>query len=447
MKGEWRQPALLAAAVVIGYANALFGAFQFDDYNVIVGSSPVHSVDAWLASLGSGLRPLLKLTYALNWMASPAPAGFHVFNVLVHLVNAGLVYALAKDFCQRCMAQRDGQWIAFATALMFALHPVHTEAVTYVSGRSSSLMTMFYLAALWTYARFTQAQKSESLRLASLCLFALALAVKESAMMLPLALLAWEWVYRTPWRTVASRQWPYWLVAGVAALALMLHPGYSTLMWNSVHLRGLGDSFLTQLAGATALLGKLLWPAALNIDPELPLIDDASAMLPHIAGLLLLLALAWRSRASRPWISLGLIWAMVHLLLLNTLFPRVDGVNERQLYWADWGLFLMVAAEIELRLTRALARASLALLACALIAVTIARNEVYRSEISLWEDTVSKSRNKARAYNNLGYAYSLAGRDDEAGNAYREALRLDPDYGKATNNLIRLRAGENANDR
>lgn len=444
MKGEWRQPALLAAAVLIAYANSLFGAFQFDDYNVIVGSSQAHSLDAWLASLGSGLRPLLKLTYALNWMASPAPAGFHVLNLLVHLVNAGLVYALAKHFCERCMPQRDWNFIAFATALMFALHPAHTEAVTYVSGRSSSLMTMFYLAALWTYARSTRAH--ESLRLASLCLFALALAVKESAMMLPFALLAWEWVCRTPWRTVASRQWPYWLLAGVAALALMLHPGYSALMWNSIQLRSLGDSFMTQLAGAAVLLGKLLWPAALNIDPDVPSISDASAMLPHLAGLLLLLALAWRSRASRPWISLGLMWSAVHLLLLNTVFPRVDGVNERQLYWADWGLFLMVAAEIEIRLTRPLARASLALLACALIAVTIARNEVYRSEISLWEDTVSKSPNKARAHNNLGYAYSLAGRDDEAGNAYREALRLDPDYGKAANNLIRLREGESSKD-
>jgi hypothetical protein len=444
VKGEWRQSALLAAAVLITYANSLFGAFQFDDYNVIVGSSPVHSLDAWLANLGSGLRPLLKLTYALNWKASPAPAGFHVFNLLVHLANAGLVYALARHFCRRCMPQRDGQWIAFATALMFALHPVHTEAVTYISGRSSSLMTMFYLAALWTYARSTQAH--EPLRFASLCLFALALAIKESALMLPFALLVWEWVFRTPWRTVASRQWPYWLVAGVAALALVMNPGYSALMWNSVHLRSLGDSFLTQLAGATVLLGKLLWPAALNIDPDLPSINGASAVLAHVAGLLLLLAIVWRSRVTRPWISLGLMWAIVHLLLLNTVFPRVDGVNERQLYWADWGLFLIVAAEIEIRLNRPLARASVALLACALIAVTIARNEVYRSEISLWEDTVSKSRSKARAYNNLGYAYSLAGRDDDASNAYREALRLDPDYGKAANNLMRLRAGESSKD-
>jgi hypothetical protein len=380
-------------------------------------------------------------------MASPAPAGFHVFNLLVHLVNAGLVYALAKNFCERCVPQRDSHWIAFATALMFALHPVHTEAVTYVSGRSSSLMTMFYLAALWTYARGTQERKSESLRLASLCLFALALAVKESAMMFPFALLAWEWVCRTPWRTVASRQWPYWILAGAAALALVMNPGYSALMWNSVHLRSLGDSFLTQLAGATVLLGKLLWPAALNIDPDLPTVKGAGAVLTHVAGLLLLLAIAWRSRATRPWISLGLMWAAVHLLLLNTVFPRVDGVNERQLYWADWGLFLMVAAEIEIWLNRPMARASVALLACVLLAVTIARNEVYRSEISLWEDTVSKSRNKARAYNNLGYAYSLAGRDDDAGNAYREALRLDPDYGKAANNLSRLRAGESRKDR
>jgi tetratricopeptide (TPR) repeat protein len=444
---EWRRGALLAAAVLIAYANSLFGAFQFDDYNVIVGSSPVHALDAWLANLGGGLRPLLKLTYALNWIASPAPAGFHVFNVLVHLANAGLAYALAKLFCQRCLPQRDANWIAFAAALMFALHPAHTEAVTYVSGRSSSLMAMFYLAALWTYARATQAQEGGSLRLASLGLFALALAVKESALMLPIALLVWEWVFRTPWRSVVSRQWPYWLLAALAALALMLHPGYAALMRDSFQLRSLGDSFMTQLAGATVLLGKLLWPAALNIDPELPLIGDASAVLAYVAGLALLLAIAWRSRASRPWISLGLMWAIAHLILLNTFFPRIDGVNERQLYWADWGLFLMVAVEMESWLPRPLARATLALLACALLATTIMRNEVYSSEIALWQDTVKKSPHKARAHNNLGYAYSLAGRDDEAMDAYREALRLDPDYGKAANNLMRLGEGGSGENR
>lgn len=446
INGAWRQPGLLAAAVIAGYANALSGAFQFDDYNVIVGSSQVHSLEAWLAGLGGGMRPLLKLSYALNWMASPAPAGFHMFNLLVHFVNAGLVYALARVFCQRAIPHRDGDWIALTTALLFALHPVHTEAVTYISGRSSSLMTMFYLAALWTYARGTQEGATTGfLRLASLGLFVVALLVKESAMLFVLAPLVWEWVWRTPWRIAASRQWPYWLLAGVAALALMLHPGYSMLMSNSFHLRSLGEAFGTQLVGATVLMGKLLWPVALNIDPDPLIVGDAGALLPYVAGLVLLLALAWRSRASRPWVSLGLAWALLHLLALNTVFPRVDGVNERQLYWADWGLFLIVAVEVEARLKRPLAYAASTLLACALLAATIARNEVYRSEIALWEDTVSKSPNKARAHNNLGHAYGLAGRDAEARSAYLEALRLDPGYVKAANNLTRLHGGRNGN--
>ena len=437
MLRRYSMPVLLSGAVAVAYASSFSGVFQFDDYKVIVDYAPVHSVQGWLGDLG-GLRPLLKLSYALNWRAGMDTFGFHVFNLLVHLVNAGLVYALALAFGRRCLPLRDWRWPALAAALLFALHPVHSEAVTYISGRSSSLMTLFYLAALWTYERWTQGEKGMASRLLAPCLFVLAVLVKESAMMFPLALLVWEWSCRTPWRTVVARQWPFWLLSALGALVLLLHPGYSALMWDSLQSRNLHDGFLTQLYGASMLLGKLLWPVALNIDPDLPLIQDAGTVWPQLAGLALLLAWAWRSRATRPWISLGLAWMMVHLLLLNTVFPRADIANERQLYWADWGLFLMFAVELENGLKKHLASGVMALAVCALALGTVMRNGVYRSEIALWEDTAANSPHKARAHNNLGYAYRLAGRNAEAEQAYGRALLLQPDYVKANNNLAAL---------
>lgn len=432
--------ALLAAAAVVAYAGSFQGAFQFDDYRVIVGSAQAHTLEAWLGGLHDGLRPLLKLSYLANWTAGAGLFGFHLFNLLVHFANGCLVYVLARQFGERVAPWRDWQWPALAAALLFIVHPVHSEAVTYVSGRSSSLMTLFYLSALSAYARAGAAGGHGRYTLLSLGLFALALLVKESAVVFPLALLAWEWAARSPRRAIVARQWPFWLLSALGAAVLVLHPRYWAIIWESLRALSLHDGFLTQLHGAAILLGQLLWPAQLNIDPDFSPVREVAAVWPELACFLALLVTAWRCRDARPWVSLGIAWAMLHLMVLNTVFVRADLVNERQLYWADWGLFLVLAAEIERRVAKTWAWAILLALVFALTWVTIERNHVYRSEIALWEDTVAKSPAKARAHNNLGYAYQLAGRHDEAERAYVRALRLDPGHIKAARNLAALRA-------
>jgi hypothetical protein len=92
-------PALLVW--LVAYANSFQGVFQFDDYNVIVDSAQVHSWDGWLGSLHNGLRPLLKLSYLFNWTADTGLFGFHLLNLLTHVANAYLVYALALLFGDR----------------------------------------------------------------------------------------------------------------------------------------------------------------------------------------------------------------------------------------------------------------------------------------------------------------------------------------------------------
>lgn len=440
MQRSWLVPALLCGAVVAAYANSFAGIFQFDDYNVIVDAAPVRSWDNWLADLGRGLRPLLKLSYLMNWASGAGLPGFHLFNLLVHLANVFLIYALARLFGERAAPGRDWRWPALAAAVLFAVHPVHSEAVTYVSGRSTSLMTLFYLAALWTYAQGVAQQGRTVWRLFSLSLFALALLVKESAMVFPFALLVWEWSCRTPWRAVVARQWPFWLLFVLGTVLLLLHPRYWTLIWESVSMLSLSDGFLTQLNGAGFLLGQLLWPVALNIDPHLLPVHEAGRVLPQLLGFLALLAAAWHFRVTRPWITFGLGWALLHLLLLNAIFVRSDIANERQLYWADWGLFLILAVELDQRLERKQVRVVMLTVVCALAWMTVERNMVYRSEVALWEDTAAKSPHKARAFNNLGYAYQLTGRNKEADVAYRRALALQPDYPRAAANLKALRS-------
>ena len=97
-----------------------------------------------------GIRPFLKFSYALNWTVHSGPFGFHLFNVLVHVVNTILVYRLLRTLAE---GQVELQWAPLIGALLFALHPVQTEAVTYISGRSVSLMALFYLCSVLAWLR------------------------------------------------------------------------------------------------------------------------------------------------------------------------------------------------------------------------------------------------------------------------------------------------------
>lgn len=428
--------AVLAAAVFAAYFNALGAGFQFDDFNVIVDNPRVHTWRAWLDDLGHGIRPILKLSYTLNWVSGWGAAGFHLANIAIHLCNVFLVFALARRFVRVCpQLSQHPPSVPFFAALLFALHPIHTEAITYASGRSAALMTLFYLAGLLVYVSGRECgSKAKLFVLTPLC-FVAALGVKETAVTFPLALLAWSVAVGEPFKTAFKYQWPSWAVLLLAGLFFLWDGSYLAQMERSAALNSLQGNFATQADAFAYLLMQWVLPLWLNIDPDLKVARGFAGHLPQLfllAAAFLLMLLAARRR---PWIAFGLAWALLQLVPLYVFLPRLDVANERQMYLVSWPLALAVAAEMAALLKPrgfVLAGATLAML---LAGLTITRNQVYRSEISLWEDTVAKSPGKARARNNLGYAYLQAGRKSEAETEFRAALEIDPDYYKARNNL------------
>ena len=424
--------ALLAVAVLAAFAVSVPAAFQFDDFNVIVRNPAVQSWAALAEELGRGLRPALKATYALNWtLGGGAPWGFHLFNVLVHAVNACLAYLVGLRLAARWnVGAPDAVWLA---ALVFALHPVQTEAVTYVSGRSTSLAATFYLGAVLTYLRSGPAW-------ASLALFALACATKETALTLPAALLLCEAASPRPidWRAVARRQWAHWVLAAALLALALVHGRYSRFIEVAFSQRSIADNLLSQVQGVGYLVSRLFLPNRLNIDPALPALSAwDGALVLQAAGLAALLALGLASLRTRPWLGFGLCWFFLHLLPTNSLVPRLDIANERQLYLSLWGLALALAIPLS---THA-ARAAALVLALLLAPLGISRQLEYGSETALWEASVREAPWNARAYNNLGYARALAGDEDGAVRAYREALAFDPSNETARFNLAQALAG------
>lgn len=427
------------------YFNSLTGVFQFDDYNVIVNYPPVHSLDACLSDMLHGIRPVLKLSYCLSWISGWGEVGFHLVNISIHAANACLVFCLARRFVlkNRDNNPNNAQRAALVAALLFALHPVQTEAVTYISGRSISLMSLFYVGSLLSYVRGSETRSISLQYWVSPLLFVAAVATKEVAVTLPAALILWDiHVERRGWKEMFRNQIMHWSLLLAVAMVFALRPNYTQLLTFAFSERSLTENLLTQINAITYLISRLFWIGRLNIDPDLPVIHawDLPTLIQScfLLGVFLPLMVI-----AKPWWRFGTLWFILQLLPTNSIIPRLDIVNERQLYLALIGIVLPLGVKIE-RICGAAAeyrRPAWAVIGLVLIVLgsfTVLRNRAYHSEVALWQDTASKSPYKARVFNNLGVAHEYSGNAAKAHAAYSRALQLDPAYDIARGNIKRM---------
>jgi tetratricopeptide (TPR) repeat protein len=436
---------LLAAAVVLCYASSLWYPLQFDDFGAIVGDPASESLSGWLAALGRTRRPLLKLSFVVSGWA-PGTWGFHLLNVAVHVLNAWLVAALFSAAATRGppAAGAPGSAGALVAGALFAVHPLHTEAVTYVSGRSASLVALLCLGALLLHARGLRAGRPlASLVLAPL-LFLAAILTKESAVALPLGILLWDLtVERPPIRTLVLHHAVWWGLLAAVLLGAVLHDATFKLLYAAIDARPLSARVTSQLEGIGYLVSRLVAVGRLSIDPGLGARAPSAGLVAlGLAATLSLgiLGAAAAIRGRAPVVGFGALWFLLALLVPYALVPRADVLNERHAYLADVGLALLAGAALERGLRRAAWAwgPALALVLAALAAATIARSADYRTDVALWESTARTSPENARAHNNLGVAYARAGRLGEARTAFLRAVELEPAYPRARRNLERV---------
>lgn len=439
---RWQSRGMLLLVVVATWMNALPGPFQFDDWWAVQGNASVASLTAWWNAL-PGIRPLLKLSYALNSMLSSQAWGFHLFNLAVHATNALLVQALARRWLAALApAHVHREFAAFATALLFALHPAATEAVTYISGRSVSLMALFALASLLALTPDPSDPEARQRPWWSATLFAIALAVRETAVIVPFAWLLFAWCARNSARDALSVLRGQALVLAIAAIAIAATPGYRSFFAWSLETRSWHEQWLGQIQAHAYLLGHTVLALQTNVDPDLRVPAGWTATLALKAMLLAAIVFfAASQRSRRPWLAFGLIWYFLHLLPTNSLLPRFDLANDRHLYLALIGPAFALGVLLASPRNRTAGGIVLAALALLFGATTVLRNHDYRSELALWNATVADSPMKARPRVNLGIARQLAGDDAGAERAYLCALALDPTHQQAKNNLAVLRAG------
>ena len=439
-----RRAAVFACALA-AYSTSLSGPFQFDDLGVIVRYDAVHSLAAFWHWMG-GIRPVLKLTYALCWALGLGPLGFHLVNVIVHLVNVDLSMRLYV-----AATRREQSWPfggidggAAVTGLLFAVHPVQTEAVTYISGRSASLMTSFVLLSLLLYAASARSRRKILYLGLSLVVWVCAVLTKEVSAMLPAGLLLWDLIIERPGaKALFARLGPFMALSLALLVAAILSTSYFTLLYNVLGARPLVDALRYQLAGVAYLGSRLFWVHRLSIDPGLGLRPPDAGLVLLGAGVVTTLAAVVATQLRRrPAVAFGAAWFLVQIFLPYVLMPRLDVVNERHMYVANAGVFMAVGSLAEEfllpRLGSIAVRVACGAVVAALMAMTVRRNLDYRTARALWESTARVSPSNPRAHYNLGTVYESFGRWTEARDAYARAIVLEPRYTAARRGLARV---------
>jgi tetratricopeptide (TPR) repeat protein len=468
------------AATLLAYLDSFAGTFQFDDWNVVVDEPAVASLAAWWRSM-PGIRPLLKLTFAVEAQAGLGLQGRHAVNLALHVGAALLALALLRRLEALFTHGDEGTAgrAALLGALLFALHPVQTEAVTYLSGRSSSLAALLALASVLAWLDGRARGRPWLVHGASPLLLLLSLGAKETAALLPLALLLLAAAApRAPggWRRALRDVAAHGLVLALAAGASLAAPAYRAMLDHARGLRPPLGNLRVQLDGLAWLVGQVLWPARLLADPGPP--DLSGPWWPAALTALLLVALtaaalgALRLRMARSAslgagatpgreaAALALLWWLVWLPPSGWLLPRPEAANDRQAYLALLGPAWLLGRWLVHR-GPALARPGPtagwarpvaawllpAALCLGLGVATARRNLVYADEVTFWTDVARQAPRNPRAFNNLGLALSARCRLEEAEAAFQEALAVDPDHARARVNLWLLRQGDPPGDR
>jgi protein O-mannosyl-transferase len=444
---------------VLVYSNAIDGSFHFDDGHAVADNPSIRALsnipnfftDAGTFSVlpqNQGYRPLLLVSYALTAaLTGVEPSAFVAVNLTVHVICVLLFQTLLRKVLRLLGHDEDERLIAISSAI-FAVHPIFSECVNYVSARSESLCAVFSLLAMIAYLRDREGGARGWLPAAAGAM-GCAMLVKAVAISVPALVFVLELgaARRQPPRLV-TRRLLWLLVPAVAGLVLV---GQMTPEFAVQSASGFSRSryFIASLPAILHYLALFLWPLEQSADPGYRVAQGFFD--PHVllATLVLAAGLVFVVRSitlrRNAWVGVGLAWFLICILPSQSVFPLAEIVNEHRPYLAAAGLCPLLAAAllhgsarlfaIEGRMRLHVAGVATALALGLLAMLTVTRNQVWASDLTLWEDVAAGAPRSTRAQMNYGRALMAAGKLTEAEHPLREAVRLGPLYAYAHINL------------
>ena len=448
---------VLFAATAAAYSNSLTGPFVFDAIQSITSNSSIHHLGHLARilqpphDLTTSGRPILNLSLALDYALSGTNVvGYHVTNFFIHFLAGLTLWGILRRSLGGSPFHREG--IAAAGALLWLLHPLQTESVTYVIQRAESLMGLWFLLSLYAFIRSTTTGSTRAAWWRGLSFAACLLGVgtKEVMAMAPVLILLYDrtfvaGTFRRAW--LERRGYYLSLAATWLVLAYCIATtggrngtvGFATgLPWwryGLVEFTAVARYLWLSICpiGLTFYYGTDLDPSGLSV--------AASALL----VLALLASTGWLV-LHRPKLGFLGAWFFIILAPTSTVVPIAsEPVAEHRMYLSlaaiVVGLLLLVA-----RWSRPTAIGTVAVLALTLGALTWARNQVYATSLGLWSDTVTKAPGDFLSHNNLAVALTDVGRDDEAFREYGRSIQLKSNYPSAYLNLAHLEAQHGRSD-
>jgi hypothetical protein len=436
---------LLAIALIsiIGlaiYFNSFKNGFVYDDDFLVVKNSYLRSwryipnIFATDIFRGSGeesafYRPIQTLSYLIDYsLWKLNPLGYHLTNFLLHFFNAILIYFLVNLISLN-------KKISLITALFFIIYPIHTEAVTYISGRADLLATFFLLLCFIFYIKHLSVKSTKVYTLMVLS-YVLALLSKENSLILPVLLLLYHYAFK---KKLESKGFSS--IVGVAFVYILLR---LTLLKFLLPRFSDPATLFQRLPGffvaVTNYIRLVFLPFNLHMEYGYRLFNftDLKALI-GVTLLFSLLIYAFRKRRSNAVIFFSISWFFLALLPVSNLYPINAYMAEHWLYLPSIGFFIIlgkglncISRKIESRNTTIVFLIGLAALYSYL---TIKQNEYWKKPITFYKRTLKYASGSPRIYHNLGLIYYDLGKKEEAITLYKKALQLNPEYAKAYNNL------------
>lgn len=468
----WLRPTpvvlLLAGLIVLAYLNSLSNEFVFDDLGLIAKQRSIRNLWNIPTLLGlygdAAYRPLRTVSHALDYfLFGLNPVGYRTVNIALHIFNSALVFSLFRTLLRNPRP-------ALVAAVLFAVHPVQTESVAYISGRRDLLFSLFYLLGFTWYIRYRETDRPRYLALTGVG-YLLSLLSKEMGITLPIVCVCYDVIRSMPaegvsgpatsWRALAEgaraairHNSRLYAVAAGALLSLVV---YYVFLANPSQQRemyggGLWPTLLTGTRIFVHYLKLIVFPVTLNADysynafPISYSITEAKVILAVIIlggtwwGLYRLLSLD-------RWAAFGGLWFFVTLLPVSQIVPHHEIVAEHYLYLPSAGIFLMGGTLLE-RILTPQRRQTAIMAAFAVIVVllgirTAVRNRDWRDSETLWTKTIHTAPESARAHTNVGEIALRKGRFQQAYEEFSTALEIKPNDAVNHDNLavVLLRHG------
>ncbi len=458
----------LAVLVCLIYSNTLGTPFIFDDKFRIQDNTHIRLTQLTLGGIaeagfesGDNRRPIPYITFALNYYFHQYDVwGYHLVNIVIHIITGIFLYLLIKSTLGLPTLRSKYEtykWLPFLATLIWIVHPLHTQSVTYIVQRMNTMAAMFYVLSLYLYIRARIAErKSKKWTLFSGCVLSgvLALGSKQSAATLPLFIVLYEWYFFQD----LSKDWLrrhlkyFFAIAVLIGLIAAIYLGAN--FWEKLlSIRDFAskeftftERVLTQFRVVIYYISLLIipHPSRLNLDYDFPLshslIDPITTLfsMVAIAGLIGLgIYLAKKERL----LSFCILWFFGNLAIESSVIP-LGIIFEHRTYLPSMLVSLMVVSlgyrYIKPQWAKVAALCAVLVVIMVFSVWTYERNSIWSDEVTFWRDCVAKSPKKPRPRGNLALALEKKGNFEEAISHYYESLRMKPVPWEAHYNLARI---------